>query len=155
MTTPRIIRADPPSARKGARPARWRGRKPGRKTVVFRSAGKSIGAYLRACRFRHGRNGKREWSLRSVAQRAEVNHGLLSQIETGKRRPVAGDLLQLADVLGEDREQLLVRAGYLPQSALANRGAFNLNAVERELIQRLRAHPRLVAPLLAMLKAGG
>ncbi len=128
-------------------------RGPGRKTHVSRNTAASLGAYLRACRMRKGRNGRGEWSLRSVAREAEMNHSILSQVETGKRRAVADDLLHLADVLGEDREELLVRAGYLPASALDNRGAFNLTAVERRLIEQVRAHPRLLEPLNALLSA--
>jgi len=126
---------------------------PRRKVRAFQASGKSFGAYIRSCRLREGRNGKREWSLRSVARRAEINPAVLSQIETGKRRAVAEDVLRLADVLGEDREGLLVRAGYLPESALANRGEFNLTAAEREIIKHLRANPHLVAPLQALLGA--
>ena len=55
------------------------------------------------------------------------------------------------NVLGEDREELLVRAGYLPASALDNRGEFELTVAERELILRVRAHPRLLAPLNTLL----
>lgn len=122
-----------------------------RKTLAFRPTAATLGQYLRACRMRGGRNGRGEWSLRSVAQRAEMNPSTLSQVETGKRRIVADDLLRLADVLGEDREELLVRAGYLPASALANRGRYQLNAAERQLIDRVRAHPPLLEPLLLLL----
>jgi transcriptional regulator with XRE-family HTH domain len=111
----------------------------------------TLGQYLRACRFRVGRNGRGEWSLRHVAQQAEMSHTSLSQVETGKRRIVADDLLHLADVLGEDREELLVRAGYLPASALDNRGKYQLNAAERQLIDKLRAQPHLLGPLIALL----
>ena len=136
------------------RPLRSRSRRgPGRKTHVSHGTATSLGAYLRACRMRHGRQGRGEWSLRSVAREAEMNHSILSQVENGKRRAVADDLLHLADVLGEDREELLVRAGYLPASALDNRGTFNLAAAERRLIEQVRAHPRLLEPLNALLSA--
>ena len=124
-----------------------------RKTRQFQMTGKDLGAYLRACRLRTGGPGHRHWSLRAVALRAEINHGLLSQIERGLRRPVAGDLLKLADVLGLDREELLVRAGYLPASALANRGAYRLNANERRLVGALRANPRLQSVVEALVAA--
>jgi transcriptional regulator with XRE-family HTH domain len=91
--------------------------------------------------------------LRSVANAAEMSHTSLSQVETGKRRLVADDLLHLADVLGEDREELLVRAGYLPASALDNRGASPLSAGERQLIEMVRARPHLLEALQTVLSA--
>lgn len=115
------------------------------KTYLFKSQKRSVGAILRAARTGAGRGGSGEWSLRAVALRTGVNVSLLSQIETGKRRPAADDLINLADALGLDREELLVRAGYLPESALGNRGAANLTARERALIQRLRKNARLRA----------
>ncbi len=122
-----------------------------RKTQAFHPNVVSVGQHLRACRFRHGRNGRGEWSLRCVAQHAEMSHSILSQVETGKRRIVADDLLRLADVLGEDREELLVRAGYLPPSALANRGQYHLTGAERQLIDAARAEPHLLDLLKALL----
>ncbi len=124
-----------------------------RKTQLLHSNIGALGRYLRACRFRDGRNGRGEWSLRSVAQQAEMSHTTLSQVETGKRRMVADDLLHLADVLGEDREELLVRAGYLPASALENRGNYELTAAERHLIDLVRARPRVLGPLNSLLSA--
>jgi transcriptional regulator with XRE-family HTH domain len=126
-----------------------------RKTQVFHANIAAVGQHLRACRFRHGRNGRGEWSLRCVAQHAEMSHSILSQVETGKRRIVADDLLRLADVLGEDREELLVRAGYLPASALDNRGKYNLTAAERQLIDAIRAQPHLLDLLKALLPRKG
>jgi transcriptional regulator with XRE-family HTH domain len=120
-----------------------------RKTQLFHVNIAAVGQYLRSCRFRQGRNGRGEWSLRCVAQHAEMSHSILSQVETGKRRIVADDLLRLADVLGEDREELLVRAGYLPPSALDNRGQYNLTAAERQVIDVVRTQP----PLMNLLKA--
>jgi transcriptional regulator with XRE-family HTH domain len=114
-----------------------------RKTRQFQMSGKELGAYLRASRLSTGVQGSRHWSLRAVAKRAEINHGLLSQIERGKRRPVADDLLRLADVLHLDREELLVRAGYLPVSALANRNPDRLSSSERKVVEALRTNPRL------------
>jgi len=111
----------------------------------------ALGRHLRACRLRDGRNGRDEWSLRAVARRAEINPAILSQVETGQRRATADSLLRLADTLGEDREELLARAGYLPASALANRGQYHLTAAERLLIDQVRAHPRLLVPLNALL----
>jgi transcriptional regulator with XRE-family HTH domain len=122
-----------------------------RKTQLLHTHVARVGHHLRACRFRSGRNGRGEWSLRSVAQRAEMSHTSLSQVETGKRRVVADDLLHLADVLGEDREELLVRAGYLPASALDNRGKYQLSAAERHLIDLVRARPHLLDPLTTVL----
>jgi len=121
-----------------------------RKTVALHANIASMGHYLRACRFRDGRGGRGEWSMRHVAQLAEMNHSILSQVERGKRRVVADDLLRLADVLGEDREALLVRAGYLPASALANRGQYQLTGAERQLIDIVRAQPRLLELLKAL-----
>lgn len=122
-----------------------------RKTATLHANMVSMGQHLRACRFRQGRNGRGDWSLRNVAQHAEMNHSILSQVETGKRRVVADDLLRLADVLHEDREELLVRAGYLPASALANRGQCHLTAAERQLIDAVRTHPHLLDLLSALL----
>ena len=131
------------------RPHASRGRT--RKTQQYRAAATAIGQHLRACRFRDHRNGRGDWSLRSVANAAAISHTTLSQVETGKRRIVADDLLRLADVLGEDREALLVRAGYLPASALANRGQYQLTALERQLLDRLRARPALLPALQSLL----
>lgn len=136
----------PPPAR---RPRQGRGH--GRKTQQFRVTAGTLGQYLRACRFRDGRHGRGDWSLRSVANAAAMSHTTLSHVETGKRRVVADDLLHLADVLGEDREELLVRAGYLPASALDNRNQHQLTAAERQLIDKLRAHPQLLGSLQAIL----
>lgn len=136
----------PPAPR---RPRQRRGH--GRKTQQFRVTGGPLGQFLRACRFRDGRHGRGHWSLRSVANAAEMSHTTLSHVETGKRRIVADDLLHLADVLGEDREELLVRAGYLPASALDNRAQGQLTPGERQLIDKLRAHPQLLGPLQAVL----
>ena len=136
------------------RPSKGRRRRRGinRKTRVFQSSSPGLGAYLRACRLRSGREGRRQWSLRSVARRAEICGSTLSQIETGKRRATAGDLLRLAAVLNEDHEALLVRAGYLPVTAPGRR-PLSLSAAEQELIRRLRIRPQLVAPLNALLAA--
>jgi transcriptional regulator with XRE-family HTH domain len=123
---------------------------PRRKVRAFAASGKSFGAYLRQCRFRNGRHGNRFWSLRSVARRAEISPAVLSQVETGKRRAVADDVLRLAAVLNESREELLVRAGYLPSSALVNRGGLALTTSERRIIIALRSHPQLLAPLIAL-----
>lgn len=122
-----------------------------RKTLQLRDKVATLGQYLRACRFRQGRNGRGHWSLRSVARAAEMNHTTLCQVENGKRRIVADDLLRLRDVLQDDREELLVKAGYLPPSALDNRGAASLSAMERRIVDMLRAHPHLVVPLGALL----
>ena len=91
--------------------------------------------------------------MRSVARRAEINHSLLSQSETGKRRLVADDLLRLADVLGEDREALLVRAGYLPAAGRAPQTADRLTAAERRWLAVLRTQPQLWPLLEALLPA--
>jgi transcriptional regulator with XRE-family HTH domain len=138
----------PPPAR---RPRLGRGH--GRKTQQFRVTAGTLGQYLRSCRFRDGRHGRGDWSLRSVANAAEMSHTSLSHVETGKRRIVADDLLHLADVLGEDREELLVRAGYLPASALDNRGASPLSAGERQLIEKVRARPHLLEALQVILSS--
>jgi transcriptional regulator with XRE-family HTH domain len=122
-----------------------------RKTAQLRDKVAVVGQYLRACRLRQGRNGRGRWSLRSVANAAEMSHTTLCQVETGKRRAVADDLLRLADVLEEDREELLVKAGYLPPSALANRAPDGLTAAERRIVDVLRARPQLAAPLSTLL----
>ena len=132
---------------------RRRSRGHNHKTVLFHGNIAAIGQYLRACRLRPGRNGRGVWSLRSVANRAEINHSLLSQGETGKRRLVADDLLRLADVLGEDREALLVRAGYLPAASRAHPAIDRLTAAERQWLAALRTQPQLWPLLEALLPA--
>jgi len=52
--------------------------------------------------------------------------------------------MSFLDVLDEDREELLARAGYLPAFALANRGEYRLTAAERPLMDAVRVPPDLM-----------
>lgn len=64
-----------------------------------------LGAHLR--RLRHARS----LSLQDVAERAEVSHSFLSQVETGKARPSFGSLDLIARALGSSRAEVAAAAG--------------------------------------------
>ena len=139
-------------------PRRTRRRGVSRKIYAFRTGARALGIYLRECRKKTGRSGRQFWSLRSVARRAEISASVLSRVERGRQRVAVDDLVRLAGVLGEDRDELLVRGGYLPSSVLDKHVEWQLSAAEGALISRLRRHRGLgeaLAGLLAALESPG
>ncbi len=72
-----------------------------------------IGSYIR--QIRESKGGKNFWSIRSVAQRANISNSYLSQLETGQvSQPLPDILKKLAEALRHPYEDLLRAAGYLP-----------------------------------------
>ncbi|CAN5228676.1 cupin domain-containing protein [soil metagenome] len=70
-----------------------------------------LGSHLR--RLRHAR----ALSLQDVAQRAEVSHSFLSQVENGKARPSFGSLDLIARALGSSRAEVTAAAGARSEAA--------------------------------------
>lgn len=63
----------------------------------------SLGQYLKARREQKG------LLLRQVAAFLEIDQAILSKIEGNKRRPTRENILKLAEILGIDKEELLVQ----------------------------------------------
>ncbi|HET8631636.1 MAG TPA: helix-turn-helix transcriptional regulator [Thermomicrobiales bacterium] len=61
----------------------------------------------------------RRWSQERLAEAADLDHGLISRLEAGKRQPTRRAVAHLAAGLGLDpaeRDALFVAAGFLPPS---------------------------------------
>lgn len=96
----------------------------------------SFGRFLRQCRLQKAVE-DRAFSLRKLADRADIEPGYLSKIERGLQPPPGeATIRRLADELGEDPDVLLAMAG----------------KVSGDLLEIIRKRPRLFAELLRQLK---
>jgi transcriptional regulator with XRE-family HTH domain len=92
-----------------------------------------FGQYLREARLRKGE----AFSVRKVAGRVGIQPSYLSKVERGEEAPPGeGTIRKLAEDLGEDPDVLLALAG----------------KVSTDLLEIIRARPRLFADLLRELK---
>jgi len=84
--------------------------KPSRVRVHLRETPgwRQLGERLRAERLSRG------WSLADLAGRLHVSKGYLSRVECGKARPALTMIARLGRLLGIETEELLIRAGFLP-----------------------------------------
>ena len=79
---------------------------------------------------RGGRNGEefrrllkqhreaRRWSQERLAHEAEMDHSLVSRLESGQRSPTREAVTKLArglELAAEQKDQLLIAAGYFPE----------------------------------------
>ena len=94
----------------------------------------TFGRFLRECRLRKDAP---EFSVRKLAARAGIEPSYLSKIERDEQPPPGeGTIRRLAEELGEDADVLLALAGKVPA----------------DLLEIIRARPRLFADLLRELK---
>ncbi len=56
---------------------------------------------------------RREWRQATLAEKGNINTGLLSQIMNRLRKPGPGTLIKIADALGIPREMVFEKWGYL------------------------------------------
>ncbi len=95
----------------------------------------AFGKYLRECRLRKA---DAAFSVRKLAGRVGIEPSYLSKIERGEQPPPGeGTIRKLAMELGEDSDVLLALAGKVPT----------------DLLEIVRARPRLFADLLRELKS--
>lgn len=89
----------------------------------------------------------RGWSQNQMAREIGVNHGTLSTIFNGKRRPGIETYLKIAQALGVDITEVLARAGYeLPGTGVAE--STGSAAIQPpELPQNADQEPLLPAPV--------
>jgi transcriptional regulator with XRE-family HTH domain len=93
-----------------------------------------FGTYLRESRTRKGTPA---FSVRKLADRVGIEPSYLSKIERGQQPPPGeGTIRKLAEELGEDPDVMLALAGKVPT----------------DLLEVIRARPRLFADLLRELK---
>ncbi len=60
----------------------------------------------------------RRWSQERLAHEAEMDHSLVSRLESGQRSPTreaVGKLARGLDLPAEQKDQLLIAAGYFPE----------------------------------------
>ena len=71
----------------------------------------TFGAYIKAARI------KAKVSQRDLAERAGIDFTYLSKIENGRMAPPSEETIRkIADILGEDAEQLIILADKIPSN---------------------------------------
>ena len=57
---------------------------------------------------------RKKLSVRTLAEKVEVDFSYISQIEHGKKQPSKDLVIRLARALGADEDEFLMAAGHLP-----------------------------------------
>jgi transcriptional regulator with XRE-family HTH domain len=96
-----------------------------------------FGPFIRERREALAAGNRREFSLRQVARRLEVEPSYLSKVERGEQPPPSEEkIIGLAHILGEDADVLLAMAG----------------KVSSDLQEAIRRRPQLFAQLIRELR---